>query len=280
MKRLLREPLFHFLALGSLIFVVYEAMYREPPAPRNTIDISPARIEQLSKGFEAAWHHPPSSQELAGIVAETVREEVYYREALALGLDTNDTIVRRRLRQKMEFLTDSGAEVLAPGQGELEAYWLTNQVNFQEGARVSFEQVYLGQDTTQKIADQLLRMLQAQPDSDVSELGERSMLPARLDLVSDQHADSVFGSGFYGRIKDLPLGAWGGPIVSGFGAHLVRVTENVPPHTLPLVKIQDRVRRDWQLGKKKELREFEYERMLNNYVVKIHDATNKATRGE
>ena len=119
MQRLIREPLLHFFVLGSLIFLLFAAVSGPAPVPANTIVIGPDRIEQLSKSYQAVWRRPPSADELSAIIDDAVREEVYYREALALGLDRNDTIVRRRLRQKMEFLSDAGAELLVPVAGEL-----------------------------------------------------------------------------------------------------------------------------------------------------------------
>ena len=109
LRRLLREPLLHFLAIGGLIFVLFTALAGPDPGPADAIVIGPERIEQLAKGFQAVWRRPPTDDELLTLIDGFVREEIYYREALALGLDRNDTMVRRRLRQKMEFLSDSGA---------------------------------------------------------------------------------------------------------------------------------------------------------------------------
>ncbi len=128
--RVLREPLLHFLAIGGLIFVLFAAMSEPGPEPADTIVVGPERIEQLARGFQAVWRRPPTDDELRAMIDDFVREEIYYREALALGLDSNDTVVRRRLRQKVEFLTDSGAEILEPVAGELETYLLANENTF------------------------------------------------------------------------------------------------------------------------------------------------------
>ncbi len=133
--RLLREPLLHFLAIGGLIFVLFAAMSEPGSEPADTIVVGPERIEQLAKGFQAVWRRPPTDDELRAMIDDFVREEIYYREALALGLNSNDTVVRRRLRQKMEFLTDSGAEILEPVAGELETYLLANEQTFRRGPR-------------------------------------------------------------------------------------------------------------------------------------------------
>ena len=123
LRRLLREPLLHFFAVGALIFLLFAVVNDAGEAPTDVIVISPERIDQLAAGFNAVWKRMPTDDEIDALIDEEVRSEVYYREALALGLDKNDTMVRRRLRQKMEFLTDSGASLLTQAAGELEDYF-------------------------------------------------------------------------------------------------------------------------------------------------------------
>ncbi len=122
LMRLLREPLFHFIAIGGLIFALYAVVDDTGEAPADVIVIVPERIDQLAASFSAVWKRAPTDDELDFLIDEEVRSEVYYRTALALGLDRNDTIVRRRMRQKMEFLADTGADFLEPAAGELEAH--------------------------------------------------------------------------------------------------------------------------------------------------------------
>ena len=148
LMRLLREPLFHFLIIGSLLFVLYSVLSGPAPAPVNTIVITPERVTQLASGFEAVRKRPPTDDELHILVDSFVREEVYYREALALGLDRDDTVIRRRLQQKMEFLTDTGAELLEPQAGELEDYYQANVARFQEPPAIALTQVFLGKNPT------------------------------------------------------------------------------------------------------------------------------------
>ncbi|MCZ6771899.1 MAG: peptidyl-prolyl cis-trans isomerase, partial [Proteobacteria bacterium] len=128
--RLLREPLLQFLAIGGLIFLLFAAVDDTRDAPTDMIVVTPERIDRLAAGYSSVWRRMPTEDELDALIDEHVREEVYYREALALGLDRNDTIVRRRLRRKMEFLMDTGRENLEPAAGELEAYLLANEKTF------------------------------------------------------------------------------------------------------------------------------------------------------
>jgi hypothetical protein len=276
MQRLLREPLLHFLILGSLIFGLYAAVSDPVSAPLNTIVIGPERIDQLSKSYQAVWQRPPSADELRGIIADTVREEVYYREALALGLDTNDAIIRRRLRQKMEFLTDSGAGLLKPVAGELEAHLLANEASFRRSARLAFEQIYLGEQPDPKSTERLLSELQAGSVAESSSQGERSLLPAQLGLSVPEAIDGVFGEDFFQRLAQLPHGRWAGPVASGYGAHLVRISESVASSMPRLEEIHEIVLRDWREAKAQELRELHYARLRERYIVHIRHAETEA----
>jgi hypothetical protein len=270
--RLLREPLLHFLAIGGLIFVLFAAMSEPGPEPADTIVVGPERIEQLAKGFQAVWRRPPTDDELRAMIDDFVREEIYYREALALGLDSNDTVVRRRLRQKMEFLTDSGAEILEPVAGELEAYLLANENTFRSGPRLAFEQIYLGETSAPESIRLSLSALQSDPLASPSTLGEHTLLPAQLGLSPPEAVDGVFGNGFFERLAELPPGVWAGPVVSAYGVHLVRILDSLPARMPPLEEIHDNVLRNWKAAKGRELRELFYARLRERFIVEIRRA--------
>ena len=270
--RLLREPLLHFLAIGGLIFVLFAAISEPGPEPPDTIVVGPERIEQLARGFQAVWRRSPTDDELRAMIDDFVREEIYYREALALGLDSNDTVVRRRLRQKMEFLTDSGAEILEPVAGELEAYLLANEKTFRRGPRLAFEQIYLGETSAPESIRLSLSALQSDPLASPSTLGEHTLLPAQLGLSPPEAVDGVFGKGFFERLAELTPGVWAGPVGSAYGVHLVRIGESLAARTPPLEEIRDNVLRDWKAAKGRELRELHYARLRGHYVVEIRRA--------
>ncbi len=275
LARLLREPLLHFLAIGGLIFLLFVAVSGPSPGPTDTIVVGPERIEQLATGFKSVWRRPPTEDELRSMIDDFVREEIYYREALALGLDRNDTVVRRRLRQKMEFLTDAGADLLEPAAGELEAYFLANEQTFRHGPRLAFEQIYLGEKPGQETITRSLNSLQSDPATDPSVLGERTLLPAQLGLSPPNALDGVFGKGFFERLAELPPGVWAGPVVSAYGVHLVRILVSLPARTPSLEEVRDAVLRDWKGAKALEIRELHYARLRQRYVIEIRDADAK-----
>ncbi len=273
--RLLRQPLLHFLAIGGLIFLVFAAIDDKGEAPANVIVVTPERINQLAAGFRSVWKRMPTDDELDALIDENIREEVYYREALALGLDRNDAVVRRRLRQKMEFLADTGADLLKPAAGELEAYYAANEQTFRRGPRLAFEQLYLGETPDRDSIIRSLSALRSNRAADPAALGQRTLLPARLGLSPPNAIDGVFGQGFFERLAELPPGEWAGPVESAYGVHLVRIPDSLPARTPPLEDVRDAVLRDWKAAKAEEIRELQYARLRERFVVEIRDADGR-----
>ena len=267
--RLLRELLLHFLAIGSLIFALFAAVDDTSEAPADVIVITPGRIDQLRAGFSSVWKRMPTDDELDALIDEDVREEVYYREALTLGLDRNDTIVRRRMRQKMEFLLDTGAYLQEPAAGELEAYFAANENFYQRGPRLAFEQIFLGEAPGAETITRALSALQSDPATGPSTLGERSLLPAQLGLSPPNAVDGVFGKNFFDLVAELSPGEWAGPLVSAFGVHLVRILDRLPARTPPLEEIRDAVLKNWREAKAQEIREKDYAARRKHFVVEI-----------
>jgi len=269
LQRLLREPLLHFLAIGGLIFLLFVAVNDSREVPADVIVITPERIDQLAAGFNSVWKRMPTDDQLDALIDEHVREEVYYREALALGLDRNDTIVRRRMRQKMEFLLDTGAYLQEPTVGELEAYFAVREEIYRSEPRLAFEQFYLGEAPAAGTMTRALSALRSDPAAGVSAFRVPSLLPAQLGLSPPNAVDGVFGNNFFDRIAELPPGEWAGPLVSAFGVHLVRILDHQPARTPPLEKIRDAVLKNWQEAKAREIRENDYAARRQHYVVEF-----------
>ena len=272
-RRLLREPLIHFLLIGGLLFMFYAAASGPAPASPNRIIVGPEKVVQLAAGYEAVWRRPPSDKELRAMVDNFVREEIYYREALALGLDRGDTIIRRRLQQKMEFLTDNGADVIEPEVGELESYYQTNEEKFQNAPVITLEQIYFGQTPSPDRIATALATLRSDKGADPLSFGERTMLPYRLVLSTSAEIDGAFGSGFFATLEQLAADEWSGPVESGYGVHIVRTSNRRPARVPPLTEVRDAVLREWKVEKANELREQVYLRLRERYVVEILDGT-------
>jgi hypothetical protein len=229
-RRLLREPLVHFLLMGTVLFLLYGALNRGRSDAPNDIVISAARVEALAASFATIWMRPPTPEELKGVVDDYIAEEIYYREAIAMGLDQDDTVIRRRLRQKMEFLSEGAATATEPTDGELRAYLAEHAEKFLEPAELSFVQVLFSTekrgDRARPAAEQLLAELQAgRGPANLAEAGDPTLLPGVMQAASPQVIANAFGSDFAARLAEAPVGQWTGPLQSAFGLHLVRVDD-------------------------------------------------------
>jgi hypothetical protein len=282
LQRLLREPLVHFSVIGGLIFAVYAALNGPGDPPADVIVVTPERIDQIAAEYESVWKRKPADDELNALIEEDVREEVYYREAIALGLDRNDALVRRRMRLKMEFLMDSTANVVDPVAGELEAYFTANEEFYQLGPRLAFEQIYFGENARSEIIASALSRLQSEPTTDPQTLGERTMLPAKLGLSSTEAIVGVFGKGLFEQLVELPAGQWVGPVESTYGAHLIRILDRLPGRTAPLEEVRKEVLRDWKREKAEEIHDRDYAERRARFVVDIRrrDTSASAAPGQ
>ena len=270
LMRLLREPLLHFFAVGGLIFTLYAIGGDWGETSSDVISVSSEQIDQLAAQFGSVWRRPPSDDELDALIDGHVREEVYYREALDLRLDQNDAVVRQRMRQKIEFLTDIGAQLLDPTTEELQVYLAANEKKYRQGSRRAIEQIFLGQTPTPDDVARAIQELNSDPTRNTSELSKHSLLPAELGLSLPKAIDSVYGNGFFEQIKDFRLGEWSGPVVSAYGVHLVRVLDNQAAQSPSFDDIRAAVLRDWQASKAKELRELDYLARKGRFTVEIY----------
>lgn len=265
--RLLKEPLFHFFLIGMAIFVLFHIVAPENEAAEDleTIVINENDVARMVAGFEARRNRQPSEAELKALVDATVREEVLVREARKLGLDRNDTVIRSRLSQKMDFLTEAIAASVTPEDKDLEAFLQQNPERYITPAKVAFNQVFLGETPDEGAIEQSLAALRAgrpPPDFEGS-----SLLPASMPVTAKRVIDTVFGAGFSDGIENLNVGEWAGPIQSGYGKHLIQVLAVEPGRLPPLNDIRSAVLQDWQRAMGEDLAQAQYETLADNYTI-------------
>jgi hypothetical protein len=276
--RLLREPLVHFLAFALIVFAAYHILAPSRDGGQTgRIVVTAGKIEQMGARFAQVWQRPPTPQELKGLIDEEVKEEIYVREALALGLDKDDTLIRRRLRQKMELLSDTGAHALSPTDAELEAYLKSHPETFAVDPAMSFQQVFLNRQRQGAGIDQaaaaILETLKANPETDASTPGDASLLPTEMPLTGVKSIGHMFGSEFADAIGKAKAGAWIGPIASGFGLHVVRVSERREGRVPALGEVRDAVMREWSNAKRKELEDGRLAALLKRYEVTLESVS-------
>jgi hypothetical protein len=261
--------------------MAYSGMSKPDGDEAGTITITQRQIDDLIAGFTRTWQRPPSSDELASLVRDRVQEEVYYREALALGLDKDDLIIRRRLRQKMEFISldlDSPGE---PSDAELQAYLTAHAATFAAEPRFSFRQVHLdpqrhGENLTREAERMLADLNQAGAEANLASLGDSKMLEQEYDNASAREVGNVFGDKFATTLGSLSPGQWHGPVESGYGVHLVFLSERTEGRPLPLDDVREAVRREWANAQRSEATARAYQALLQKYIVTIEAPSVRA----
>lgn len=273
-SRLLREPLLHFLILGAGLFLLNAYVSDDSGERADRIVVNEAEVLRLAEQFQRTWMRPPSRQELVGLVEDFVKEEILYREAVVLGLDQDDLVIRRRMRQKMEFLNADLAEQQAPTEEQLQAYLNSHSDKFRRPAHVSLQQIYLGSgnnaDSAKGQTATLLARLVAEPETVWQELGDPSILPPTLTDSSDRDIASTFGSELAASIASAPLNRWSGPHTSAYGLHLVRVTGRTPANLPALTEIRALVEREWSNERRLQSNAQFYQTLRERYAVEIH----------
>lgn len=271
LKRFLSEPLVHFLLIGVGLFFAYGLMNdAEEQANGNVITVSEQDVERLRQSFEGVWRRLPNDQELAGLVDDYVLEEVLVREATALGLDQDDTVIRRRLRQKMDFLVGAAGSALQPDDGELEEFYAETIADFTAPSRVSFMQVFLGEAPSE--ADVTTTLDALNNGADPAGVGQRSLLPPGIPATPEQGVDGQYGRGVFAQVVELPQGVWAGPVTSGYGKHLVSVLEVTEPQAPDLENIREEVVAAWRAREVERLSELQYEALRDRYTIELPES--------
>ncbi|MGI9518318.1 MAG: peptidyl-prolyl cis-trans isomerase [Pirellulaceae bacterium] len=267
MRNLLKEPLFHFLLIGVGLFVLYAIVNREPAEEsRQQITVSDGRITQLANIFAKTWQRPPTRQELQGLIDDFVLEEIYYRQAIALGINQNDTVVRRRLRQKLEFMSDEMTALLQPADAELKQYLTDHPESFRLPAIYTFEQSWFNPVKHEDAVAYVRQQLDILRSGD-GPVGDPSLLPTTFEQVPRQNVDAQFGSGFAAKLDQIETGQWHGPVTSGLGLHLVRIDSRTKDHLPDLEEVRPVVEREWRNWKRIQVKQETQDRLLAEYEV-------------
>lgn len=254
---LIREPLVHFLGLALLIFAAYGLLNQHAFSSRPRIEVDGARIEQITGLFERTWKRNPTADELKNLIADYVNGEIYYREARRLGLDTDDAVVRQRMRLKMDMMVDVAVDQLQPSDKELADYLASHAVEFRTEPSLAFEQVFLRPDlhpgTLDDDAASLLDQLKKGQVTDIASAGDATQLPEMAPLTLTSRIARDYGEDFAAALAKLPAGTWSGPVKSGYGVHFVRVTDRKDGAVPALAEVREAVEREWRNDRRQTL---------------------------
>lgn len=277
MTRWLKEPLFHFLLIGAGLFMLYGWQTDDEALRPDQIVFTEAKIDQLINLWERKWQRLPTQQELQGLIEQQVREEVLYREALAMGLDKDDQVVRRRMSQKMEFISNDLASLVEPDDDQLQTYLDEHPEKFAIPSRISYSQVYLNvsQRGEQVYADAeklLTELSQSTVDIDISMAGDSFMGGYSFNNETDFGVARTFGKTFAVELFKLPVGEWTGPVESGYGLHLVHIDSRTDSRAPSLEQVRDKVRGEWLAEQQRETNDLLYSELRKRYDITIESS--------
>jgi parvulin-like peptidyl-prolyl isomerase len=264
--------------IGAVIYALY-GVFAEPVVEENdkTIVVTAGEVEWMQTSWEKRWNRPPTAQEFDGLIQQYIKETVLYREALTMGLNKHDQVIRRRLAQKLEFLAKDLVALTPPTEAELLTYFDTHQANYQEPTLYTFTQVFFDpdkrDDTTLDDAEQVKVTLIAQGESidDPGALGDGLMLQNYYPKKDRSEIQRQLGSGFTETLLTLTPGQWHGPILSGFGVHLVYVNSIDEPPPPEFTDMRERVTEDWRLDRGEELNDQFYTSLRDQYTIVIEE---------
>lgn len=271
LRRWVREPLIQFMAIGLVFYLVFA--WRDDNGPNsNRIVITQGQVDALAAGFAGIWQRPPSEHELKSLVDDFVREEIATREAMRIGLDRDDVIIRRRLRQKVEFLTEDASNASPPTDAELQAYLNQHPDKFRTEAAVAFRQVFLNPTSRHAAMAHDAKVLLARLSTtgaaaDIKTLGDPLMLPNEMPLSSRSEVSRLFGNGFADEVMKLTPGRWSGPIESAYGFHLVFASDRVEGRLPSLAQIRPLVEREVLSARQTRELDSVYDQLLKRYHV-------------
>ena len=272
-NHLLREPLLHFFVLGACLFLVYTWLNRGGfDSHGEIVVVDASRVATLRSQFERVWQRSPTAKELSSLIDGWVRDEVLYREGLALGLDRDDPVMRQRIAQKMRFISGALVDNLIE-QADLEVWLNDNPERYRIAPTYSFRQVYLdpSRHDEDKLALALADLANKLVTAESTAPGDRTLLPASLERASPAQIRRTFGVEFGDALVAIEPGIWQGPLTSAFGLHFVYVTDKNPGRVPALEEVRDVVERDLLQDRAQQADDRLYETLRERYSIQIDD---------
>ena len=276
--RLLREPLLHFAVGGAILFAGYAWLNpeRANPTGPDPVQIGEGEVRWLKETWANQWLRGPSTEELQGLVADLVTEELLAREAREMGLDDHDTIVRRRLAQKLKFIVEDTSRLVEPTEEELRQFYEANAARFHTRATVTFTQIFFSpaqrKDATSDANAALIELKSAGRSDRAGSIGDRLLLDLEFQDADEQSVSSMFGPDFAGAVFALQQGVWSGPLKSGYGVHLVSVAHLTAAKQRPFADARSAVLQEWRREKEKIANREYLARLREKHGVELDDS--------
>lgn len=272
-SKLLKEPLFHFIILGGLLYLA-SVMSGYDDAQTQRIVVSEGQIRHLATLYKKTWQRKPTREELQALIQEYIKGQAAYYEGMSMGLEKDDVVVTRRLRQKVDFIAEESLERPAVTDDVLQAYLQKNPDKFLAEPTLSIRQVYFepgyqGSTAVAKI-EKVLAELIKNPDEAIEELGQRYVFKPYYINQSLTGLKHVFGKDFVDALLKAKTGVWTGPFKSSFGSHLAYIDKKQEAYLPELSIIYDKVFNEWQNSLREQSLDLYYAELLKRYPATVH----------
>ena len=277
-RNIISNPLLHFLLLALLIYIIYGLFgVKQSLESERTILVTQSTINWLEESWEKRWNRPPTEKELDGLINQYVRETILYQEALNMELDRDDVIIRRRLAQKFEFLTQDLIQVPEPSDKELTAYFNENINKYKTPDLITFHHIYFdpdkrGDSTLSDAEDSKIKLNKLDyPNENLNQFGDNFMLQSYFPERSEQEIAKYFGPRFAESVFDLEQGEWIGPVLSGYGTHLVYVDAHIKAPEPDFDSVKEMLIEDWKDNKRQEINGKFFKDLIARYEIIIEE---------
>ena len=267
-KKIFSEPLSHFLLIATSFFFIYNFI-SPAPVDENSVTVTSGRIDQLKSRYKKVWQREPSEEELAKLIQNYVLDEIYTIEGRALGLDIDDGVIRKRLRQKMEFMLQDMAAITPPTEQELNDFYLQQQDKYKNPPQYTFSQRYFSLDTEQAELIAVIELQQERIANKLAPQGENTLLPEHLKAATNFEIRKQFGRSFESALQAAPLNKWHGPVRSGLGLHFIRLEQIIDGVLPALAGVEEQVLADWRYQQNITFKKRFEEKLFEQYQIKI-----------
>ena len=279
MSSWLKEPLFHFLVVGAGLFLLYGVTANKPENEETRIEVNTVRADRMVTLWEKRWNRPPTQEEFNGLTEQYINEEVLYREALAMGLDSDDPVVRRRMAQKVKFISNDIITIATPSDAVLQSYLDVHASKYQLAGTVTFQHIYFNpakhDAAMEEEAKALLAKLSQDNNSiDMQSVGDGFLHGAAFTNLKAFEVNRLLGKKFAKKLFEQPVGKWLGPLVSGYGLHLVYIDAKTVSKTATLEVAKQSVIEDWMSDERKKANDTFVLNLRKQYDVLIAKPTS------
>lgn len=263
--KIFREPVVLFLLFGVVLFIVYEWTTSYYELQNKKITVTEGQIQLLTETFTKTWNREPTEKELDALIENFIKDEIYYKEAVALGLDKSDVAVKRRLRQIMEMMMDEMATVY-PSEDQLKQYLSENPDKFRQDPSISFRHIYFSSDNRESALEVLVKLKDTLP-VDERQFDGLALIPNEFSEETYRGIERLFGKAFTEEVFKLKPGIWEGPVESAYGYHLVFISQLTEGFVPELSEIWDEVEREWSVERKAQVKDQQYQKIKERYTV-------------